>query len=48
MDVQRETASREEILEFWTPERMKEAEDPETGVPVDCSGWGWFVRSYCW
>lgn len=49
VDVHRETASREEVLEFWTEERMKEAKPAEMPVqPVECSGWGWFVRPHCW
>ncbi|WP_309055438.1 hypothetical protein [Streptomyces sp.] len=48
-DEQRETPSREEVLEYWTPERMAEAEPAEMpSVPVGCSGWGWFTHTRCW
>ena len=42
-----EDASREEILEYWTPERVKQAKPAEMPV-VRCTGWGQVVRPYCW
>ncbi|MGW3506556.1 hypothetical protein [Streptomyces sp. NPDC000994] len=47
--VHRETASPEEILEYWTPERIKQAKPAEMPVvSVECQGWHWFVRPHCW
>ncbi|MFJ9031128.1 hypothetical protein ACIRQP_21870 [Streptomyces sp. NPDC102274] len=44
-----EDASREEVLEFWTPERVKRAKPAEMPVyPVECTGWGFLVRPHCW
>ncbi|MFE2493918.1 hypothetical protein ACFXKS_13115 [Streptomyces scopuliridis] len=49
VDTHRETASREEVLEFWTPERVKQAKPAEMPVQsVECVGWQWFVRPHCW
>ncbi|MFE7565519.1 hypothetical protein ACFU76_00915 [Streptomyces sp. NPDC057539] len=49
VDTHRETASREEVLEYWTPERIKQAKPAEMPVqPVECAGWQWFVRPGCW
>jgi hypothetical protein len=49
VDVQREPASREEVLEFWTPERIQEAKPAEMPMqPVECTGWGLLVRPHCW
>ncbi|QXE35608.1 hypothetical protein KQY30_16435 [Streptomyces sp. GMY02] len=49
VDTHRETASREEVLTFWTPERMKQAKPAEMPVqPVECAGQQWFVRPHCW
>ncbi|MFD4975156.1 hypothetical protein [Streptomyces sp. NPDC058424] len=47
--VHRETASPEEILEYWTPERIKQAKPAEMPVqPMECVGWEGFVRPHCW
>ncbi|MEV0777859.1 hypothetical protein ACIBLA_26640 [Streptomyces sp. NPDC050433] len=44
-----QTASREEVLKFWTPERVKQAKPAEMPVqPVECGEWQWFVRPHCW
>ncbi|MEV6424758.1 hypothetical protein [Streptomyces sp. NPDC051662] len=49
VDTHRQTASREEVLKFWTPERIKQAKPAEMPVqPVECVGWQWFVRPHCW
>ncbi|MHA5053011.1 hypothetical protein [Streptomyces sp. SD15] len=49
VDMDRETPSREEVLEYWTPERVKQAKPAEMPVlPVECVGWQWFVRPHCW
>jgi hypothetical protein len=49
VDSHRETATREEILAFWTQERLEQAEAPEMPLqPVECAGWGWVVRPHCW
>ncbi|WP_326611235.1 hypothetical protein OIE62_22385 [Streptomyces scopuliridis] len=45
----RETATPEEVLEFWTPERIKQAKPAEMPVqPVECVGRQWFVHPHCW
>ncbi|MER5184439.1 hypothetical protein ABT009_40020 [Streptomyces sp. NPDC002896] len=49
VDESREDASREEILEYWTPERIKQAKPAEMPVyPVECTGWGQLIRPHCW
>ncbi|MER8068827.1 hypothetical protein ABTZ59_11120 [Streptomyces sp. NPDC094034] len=49
VETRRETATREEVLKFWTPERVKQAKPAEMPVqPAECGGWQWFVRPHCW
>ncbi|MFF3289321.1 hypothetical protein [Streptomyces sp. NPDC003023] len=52
--VHRETRSPEEIREFWTPERMREADGApmpvapvRTARPAECSDGNRFVHAHC-